>query len=144
MKFQLLINIKCQKIKIYLALNLLDIVFIVEPAITCNTIMQVLVGCLSTFTIGTLSYCSSLDKQRICINTQLKSSRIAIKIKYVHTEKLFCRMVCNYAYHLVSLWVISKCQSGIVVVFLLVSAQYNSIFMNKISTPSQVFHEIKL
>ena len=114
MKFQLLMKFKCLKIKIYLALKLSDIVFIVALAITCNTIMQVLVSCLSTFTIGTLSDCSSLDKQHICINTQLKSSRKAIKIKCVRTEKQFCRIVCNYAYHLVSICVISKCQLGVV------------------------------
>ena len=39
---------------------------------------------------------SSLDKQRICVNTQLKSSKKAIKIKCVRTEKQFRRSVCNY------------------------------------------------
>ena len=41
-------------------------------------------------------FTSSLDKQRICVNTQLKSSKKAIKIKCVRTEKQFRRSVCNY------------------------------------------------
>ena len=35
------------------------------------------------------SFISTLDKQRICVNTQLKSSKKAIKMKCVRTEKQF-------------------------------------------------------
>ena len=63
---------------------------------------------------------SSTDKQRICVNTQLKSSKKQIKLNAcVPKSNSFERYAITFdviAYHLVhffSIWVMHKCQSGI-------------------------------
>ena len=95
---------------------------------------------------GSAWYGSSLDKQRICINTQLKSSKKQLKlnmcvpkINSVDQLAIACDVIAYHLVHFISIWVINKCQSGIKLFFLLASAPYNSNFMNKISASSQVF-----
>ena len=73
--------------------------------------------------INVLKICSgtsTLDKQRICVNTQLKSSKKQLKWNVcVPKSNSNDRYAITYdvtVYHLVhflSIWVINKCQSGI-------------------------------
>ena len=93
---------------------------------------------------GSISEFSILDKQRICVNTQLKSSKKQLKWNvYVPKSNsndryaITCDVIAYHLVHFVSIWVIDKCQSGIDF-FLLASAQYNFSFIN-ISVPSPVF-----
>ena len=88
---------------------------------------------------------SSLDKQRICINTQLRSSKKQLKLNVcvqksnsVDRYAITCDVIAYHLVHFVSICVIYKCQSGIDF-FLLASAQYNFNFMNKISPPVKYF-----
>ena len=88
---------------------------------------------------------SSLDKQRICVNTQLKSSKKQLKLNVcvpksnsVDRYAITCDVIAYRLVHFVSICITYKCQSGIVS-FLLASAQYNSNFMNKISPPVKYF-----
>ena len=74
---------------------------------------------------------SSLDKQRICVNTQLKSSKKQLKINAcvpksnaVDRYAITCDVIAYHLVYFVSFCVIYKCQSGIDF-FLLASAQYN-------------------
>ena len=83
---------------------------------------------------------SSLDKQLICVNTQLKSSKLNVCVRKSNSVNRFaiaCDCIAYHLVHFVSVWVINKCKSGID--FLPASAQYNSNFMNRISASSQVF-----
>ena len=89
---------------------------------------------------------STLDKQRICLNTQLKSSKKQLKSNVCVPKSnsndryaITCDVIAYHLVHFISIRVINKCQSGIDF-FLLASAQYKSSFMNKISVPSPVFH----
>ena len=57
---------------------------------------------------------STLDKQRICINTQLKSSKKKLKSNVCASKSnsndqyaITCDVI---AYHFISIWVINKCQ----------------------------------
>ena len=88
--------------------------------------------------------CNCTDKQRICVNTQLKSSKKKLKLNAcVQKSNSFepyaitCDVIAYHLVHFFTIWVIHKCQSGID--FLQLCAQYNSSFMNKISMTSQVF-----
>ena len=90
--------------------------------------------------------CSTLDKQCICVITQLKTSKKQLKwnvcVRKSNSNDRYAITCDVIAYHLVnfvSIWVINKCQSGID--FLLSSAQYNSSFMNKYQCPVQYFAE---
>ena len=63
---------------------------------------------------------STLDKQRICVNTQLKSSKKQLKrIVYVPKSNsndryaITCDVIAYHLVHFISIWVINKCQSGI-------------------------------
>ena len=74
---------------------------------------------------------SSLDKQRICVNMQLKSSKKQLKLNAcvlkrnsVDLYAITCDVIAYHLVHFVSICVIYKCQSGIDF-FLLASAQYN-------------------
>ena len=94
---------------------------------------------------GRHKVCSSLDKQRICVNTQLKSSKKQLKLNVcvpksnsVDRYAFICDVIAYHLVHFVSICVIYKCQSGIDF-FLLASAQYNFNFMNKISPPVKYF-----
>ena len=87
---------------------------------------------------------SSLDKQCICVNTQLKLSKKHLKLNAcvsksnaVDRYAIPCDVIAYHLVHFVSICVIYKCQSGIYF-FLLASAQ-NSNFMNKISSPVKYF-----
>ena len=90
-------------------------------------------------------YCTStLDKQRICVNAQLKSSKKQLKLNVCVLKSnsndryaITCYVIAYHLVHFVSIWVINKCQSGID--FFLLATQYNSSFMNKILVPSPVF-----
>ena len=89
---------------------------------------------------------SSLDKQRICVNTQLKSSKKQLKLNVcvlksnsVDRYAITCNVIAYHLVHLVSIRVIYKCQSGTDFFFLLASIQYNFNFMNKISSPVKYF-----
>ena len=83
---------------------------------------------------------SSTDKQRLCVNTQLKSSEKQLKlIACVPKSNSFeryaitCVAIAYYLVHFFSIWVIHKCQLGID--FLYKGARSK----NKISMTSQVF-----
>ena len=63
---------------------------------------------------------SSLDKQRICVNTQLKSSKRQLKLNAcvpksnsVDRYAISCDVIAYHLVHFVSICVIHKCQSGI-------------------------------
>ena len=88
---------------------------------------------------------STLDKQRICVNTQLKSSKKQLKLNVcvpksnsVDRYAITCHVIAYRLVHFVSIRVIYKCQSGIDF-YLPASAQYNCNFMNKISLPVKYF-----
>ena len=94
--------------------------------------------------INWLSMFSTLDKQRICVNTQLNSSKKQIKWNvcvpkrnYKDRYAITCDVIAYHLVHFVSIWLINKCYSGIDFI-LLASLQYSSSFMN-ISVPSPVF-----
>ena len=63
---------------------------------------------------------SSLDKQRICVNTQLKSSKKQLKLNVcvpksnsVDHYAITCDIIAYHLVYFVSICVIYKCQSGI-------------------------------
>ena len=63
---------------------------------------------------------STLDKQRICVNTQLKSSKKQLKwnvcvpkSNYNDQYAITCDVIAYHSVHFLSIWVINKCQSGI-------------------------------
>ena len=63
---------------------------------------------------------STLDKQCICINTQLKSSKKQLKWNVCIPKSnsndryaIKCDTIAYHLVHFVSIWVINKCQSGI-------------------------------
>ena len=63
---------------------------------------------------------STLDKQRICVNTQLKSSKKQLKLNVcvpksnsVDRYVITCDVIAYRLVHFVSICVIYKCQSGI-------------------------------
>ena len=67
---------------------------------------------------------STLDKQRICVNTQWKSSKKQLKwnvcVPKSNSNNRYAITWDVIAYHLVhfvSIWVINKCQSGIDFIF---------------------------
>ena len=100
---------------------------------------------LSSYLMKTSFICSSLDKQRICVNTQLKSSKKQLKLNVwvpksnsVYQYAITCDVIAYRLVHFVSICVIYKCQSGIDF-FLLASTRYNCNFMNKISPPVKYF-----
>ena len=90
---------------------------------------------------------STLDKQRICVNTQLKSSKKQLKWNACVPKSnsndryaITCDVIAYHLVHFVSIWVINKCQSGIDF-FLLAGAQYNSSLWIKYRCPVQYFAE---
>ena len=67
-----------------------------------------------------VEYPSTLDKQRICVNTQLKSSKKQLKLNVCVPKSnsndwyaITCDVIAYRLVHLVSIWVINKCQSDI-------------------------------
>ena len=63
---------------------------------------------------------SSLDKQRICVNTQLNSSNKQLKLNVcvpksnsVNQYAITCDVIAYHLVHFISICVIYKCQSGI-------------------------------
>ena len=63
---------------------------------------------------------SSLDKQHICINLQLKSSKKQLNLNVcvpksnsIEQYAITCDVIAYHLVHFVSIWVINKCQSGI-------------------------------
>ena len=63
---------------------------------------------------------SSLDKQRICVNTLLKSSKKQLKLNVcvpksnsVDQYAITCDVIAYHLAHFVSICVMYKCQSGI-------------------------------
>ena len=63
---------------------------------------------------------STLDKQRICVNTQLKSSKKQLKRNVCVPKSnsndryaITCNVIAYHLVHFVSIWVINKCQSSI-------------------------------
>ena len=84
---------------------------------------------------------STLDKQRICVNTQLKSSKKQLNVWVPKSNSndqyaITCDVIGYHSVHFVSIRLINKCQSGIDFIFTSVRAIYSS-FM-KISVPSPV------
>ena len=72
---------------------------------------------------------SSTDKQRICVNTQLKSSKKQLKLNACVPKSnsferyaITCDVIAYHLVHFFSIWVIHKCQSGIDSVFTSVCA----------------------
>ena len=87
---------------------------------------------------------STLDKQCICVNTQLKSSKMQLKWNVCVPKSnpndryaITCDVIAYHLVHFVSIRLINKCQSGIDFIFTCERAIYSS-FM-KISLPSPVF-----
>ena len=87
---------------------------------------------------------STLDKQRICVNTQLKSSKKQLKLNVCVPKSnsndgyaITCHVIAYHLVHFVSIRLINKCLSGIDFIFTSEHATYSS-FM-KISVPSPVF-----
>ena len=87
---------------------------------------------------------STLDKQRICVNTQLKSSKKQLKWNVCVPKSnsndryaITCDVIAYHLVHCVSIRLINKCQSGIDFIFTSKRTIYSS-FM-KISVPSPVF-----
>ena len=87
---------------------------------------------------------STLDKQCICVNTQLKSSKKQLKWNVCVPKSnsndryaITCGVIAYHLVHFVSIRLINKCQSGIDFIFTSEPAIYSS-FM-KISLPSPVF-----
>ena len=63
---------------------------------------------------------SSLDKQRICVNAQLKSSKKQLKLNVcvpksysVDRYAITCDVIAYHLVHFISISVIYKCQLGI-------------------------------
>ena len=76
---------------------------------------------------------STLDKQRICVNTQLKSSKKQLKLNVCVPKSnsndryaITCDVIAYHLVHFVSIWLINKCQSGIDFIFI-ASAQYTPV-----------------
>ena len=89
---------------------------------------------------------STLDRQRICVNTQLKSSEKQLKLNECVPKSnsndryaITCDVIAYHLVHFISIRLINKCQSGIDFIFTSERAIYSS-FM-KISVPSPVFAE---
>ena len=87
---------------------------------------------------------STLDKQRICVNTQQKSSKKQLKLSVCVPKSnsnnryaITCDVIAYHLVHFFSIRLINKCLSGIDFIFSSERAIY-STFM-KISVPSQVF-----
>ena len=87
---------------------------------------------------------STLDKQCICVNTQLKSSKKQLKcnvcVPKINSNDRYaitCDVIAYHLVHFVSIRPINKCQSGIDFIFTSERAIYSS-FM-KILLPSPVF-----
>ena len=88
---------------------------------------------------------STLDKQCICVNTQLKSSKKQLELNVCVPKSnsndryaITCDVIAYHLVHFVSIRLINRCQSGIDFIFTSECAIYSS-FM-KISLPSPVFH----
>ena len=67
---------------------------------------------------------STLNKQRICLNTQLKSSKKQLELNVCVPKSnsndryaITCDVIAYHLVHFVSIWVINKCQSGIDFIF---------------------------
>ena len=65
---------------------------------------------------GPFSICSSTDKQRICINTQLESSKKQLKLDACVPKSnsfeqyaITCDVIAYHFVHFFSIWVIHKC-----------------------------------
>ena len=63
---------------------------------------------------------STLDKQRVCVNTQLKSPKKQLKLNVCVPKSnsngqyaTTCDVIAYYLVHFISIWVIDKCQPGI-------------------------------
>ena len=87
---------------------------------------------------------STLDKQRICENMQLKSLKKQLKWNVCVPKSnsndryaITCDVIAYHLVHFVSIRLINKCQSGLDFIFTSERAIYSS-FM-KISVPSPVF-----
>ena len=87
---------------------------------------------------------STLDKKRICVNTQLKSSKKQLRLNVCVPKSnsndryaITCDAIAYHLVHFVSIRLINKCQSGIDFIFTSECAIYSS-FM-KILVPSPVF-----
>ena len=67
---------------------------------------------------------STLDKQRICVKMQLKSSKKQLKWNVSVPKSnsndryaITCDVIAYHLVHFVSIWLINKCQSGIDFIF---------------------------
>ena len=66
---------------------------------------------------------STLDKQRICVNTQLKSSKKQLKLKTEKQYAITCDVIAYHLVHFVSIRLINK-PSRVLILFFIASAQY--------------------
>ena len=87
---------------------------------------------------------STIDKQRICVNTQVKSSKKQLKLNVCVPKSnskdryaITCDVIAYHLVHFISIWVINKCQSGID--FFTSERAILLFFVNKIWVPSPVF-----
>ena len=85
---------------------------------------------------------SSLDKQRISVNMQLKSSKKQLKLNVcvpksnsIDQYAIACNVIAYHLVHFVSICVICKYQSGIGVFFI----SERTVYLNKISPPVKYF-----
>ena len=112
---------------------------------TINWFSSYLLGRKQKVVINNIESSSTLDKQRICVNTQLKSSKKQLKLNVCVPKSnsndryaITCDVIAYYLVHFVSIQLINERQSGIDFIFTCERAIYSS-FM-KISVPSPVFH----
>ena len=91
---------------------------------------------------------STLDKQRICVNTQLKSSKKQLKLNVCVPKSnsndryaITCDVIAYHLVHFVSIRLINKCQSGRVNVGTFGQCRYNRTllyFLDNFSATSVV------
>ena len=80
---------------------------------TCNDIPLFKFLGFNKFLVRIQSIFSTLDKQRICVNTQLKWNVCVPKSNSNDQYAITCDVIAYHLVHFVSIWVINKCQSGI-------------------------------
>ena len=78
---------------------------------------------------------STLDKQRICVNTQLKSSKKQLNVCVPKSNSndryaITCDVIAYHLVHFVFIRLINKCQSGIDFIFYSERAIYSRFYEN--------------
>ena len=101
--------------------------------------------------ISFLHKISTLDKQRICANTQLKSSKKQLKLNVCVPKSnsndryaITCDVIAYHLVHFVSIRLINKCQSGIDFIFTSERAIYSSFMKISVSSISRKNTKMKV